>query len=587
MSAWSTPKTIVHPLHWVLLVCFMIGSQFCFSQSAAIHQSVLTLASYNEEKSSLPTRALDNSGPPSSAVTLPDGPLPQSADRIKSSTPYDSDRLLPLLIPADNESNNDSIELYHIDVGALQSAYQRTLPHRVDPIDASSDVILASEEPGRNERYHWDGLLKQSLFFNVFESAWRYANDDQIRYLMLKKPFWHDYVASVKQFNMRRWNDGDPFIVNYVGHPMQGAVAAYIEIQNDPVGRQTELSATHDYWMSRFKGFLWATLYSTHSEISPLGEAGIGNEGGWTYPKADCKRPCPIYKPGVTKYTNNTGWVDFIITPTVGMLWLLAEDTLDRYVSDWVQGDDQTRIFPKILRGSLNPSRTFANFMRLKKPWYRDFQHHAARSGGIHMLRSDEDREAARLLSRFAIGAYYRSAPFGISSNPCGVCFSSNGFAADVDYALNPWLSATVAVDKHTGVIEKAPHLGGSTINTSVGLRLVRSRPQNTFSFVIRPGVAIEQITAPAPVITLPGTPERDIQYSVQHPTLTLAIANDYKVTRTLALRSSFGATITRYRTLEKDPPGIGQAPYYSWLSHDIYANHTTWIWEGGPVFRF
>jgi hypothetical protein len=115
----------------------------------------------------------------------------------------------------------------------------------------------------------------------------------------------------MRHFNMGRWNDEDNFLTNYVG-------------------RQQEISATHDYWVSRFKGFFWATVFSTHSEISPLGEAGIGNEGGWTYPIGDCHRPCTQYNPRTWKTTNNTGWVDFIVTPTLGSAWMVAEDTIDR-----------------------------------------------------------------------------------------------------------------------------------------------------------------------------------------------------------------------------------------------------------------
>ena len=91
--------------------------------------------------------------------------------------------------------------------------------------------------------YNWRGLLAQSLFFNVVENSFRAASDDQIRLMLAKKPFWHDYFASTKQFNMRRWNDGDDFLVNYVGHPLQGSVADYIFIQNDPVGRQLEIGS--------------------------------------------------------------------------------------------------------------------------------------------------------------------------------------------------------------------------------------------------------------------------------------------------------------------------------------------------------
>lgn len=183
--------------------------------------------------------------------------------------------------------------------------------------------------PEIEERYHWKGLLIQSLEFNAIENSVRLASDDQIRIFLVNKPFWHDYAASLKQFNIRRWNDGDDFLVNYIGHPLEGAVAGYIEIQNDPKARMLEISGNREYWKSRGMARLWATVFSTQSEIGPLGEAGIGNEGGWTYPKLKCTRPCPQYKPGITHYTNNTGWADFIVTPTVGMLWVLMEDMLD------------------------------------------------------------------------------------------------------------------------------------------------------------------------------------------------------------------------------------------------------------------
>ncbi len=84
------------------------------------------------------------------------------------------------------------------------------------------------------------------------------------------------------QFNMRRWNDGGTFIVSYIGHSLHGAVAADIEIQNSPSQARLEWGDP-GYAKSRVKGLLWATVYSTHSEISPAGDAGVGNEGGFTY----------------------------------------------------------------------------------------------------------------------------------------------------------------------------------------------------------------------------------------------------------------------------------------------------------------
>ena len=62
---------------------------------------------------------------------------------------------------------------------------------------------------------------------------------------------------------MHRWNDGDSIKVNYIGHPMEGAIAGYIEVQNDPRGRELQISRNRQYWNSRFRAFLWETVYST------------------------------------------------------------------------------------------------------------------------------------------------------------------------------------------------------------------------------------------------------------------------------------------------------------------------------------
>jgi hypothetical protein len=437
------------------------------------------------------------------------------------------------------------------------------------------------------EGYHWSGLIAQSLFFSFIENGFRAASDDQIRSLLATKPFWHDYVASIRQFNMRRWNDGDDFLVNYVGHPMQGAVSGFIEIQNDPTGREQEISATHAYWMSRFKAFLWATAYSTYSEISPLGEAGIGNEGGWTYP-IDCNTHSGV-SGNCTKYTNNTGWVDFIVTPTVGSLWLLAEDTLDRFVSDRVQGDNRSRILPKILRGSLNPSRTMANAMRFKAPWYRDYQHGSdlERSYGVHFLRSDESMRAAEQFRRFAVMPYFIAMPLGTAAHPCTVCIHSPGVGVEADVALTRWMAVSFAVSKQQADMHKGSATNGPTVSTGLGIRLMHDRPNNTLSLAVRPGVVTERATLPPGIDTIHQIYSGPSESRVTHAATTIMFSNDYKLSRLLAFRSSFGATIVRYRNPAPAPPGIGTPPYLSWLSHDSFTNRPNWTCEMGPLFHF
>ena len=485
-------------------------------------------------------------------------------------------------------SRGVSVAFDGIDLTATGKAVHRGLlrrgasEHNEDqPLTDQSD-----DDSNAGERYHWGGLLGQSLFFNVIENGFRSASDDQIRTLLAHKPFWHDYIASIHQFNMRRWNDGDDFLVNYVGHPMQGAVAGFIEIQNDPNGRQQEISATHAYWMSRFKAFLWATAYSTHSEISPLGEAGIGNEGGWTYP-LHCPTRCT--EPGTyKKYTNNTGWVDFIITPTVGSLWLIAEDTLDRFVSDWVQGGNRSRILPKILRGGLNPSRTMANAMRFKAPWYRDFQHspELENTYGIHFLPSDESIQEAQDFRRFALVSYFTAMPFGTTANPCTVCMQNPGAGVEAEFALARWIAVSFAVSKQQDVMSRKA-TNGSTVTSGLGMRLIYDRPYNTLSLVVRPGLLKEHASISSTSDSSQSNYTEETETTLSHTATTIMLSNDYKISKSVGLRSSFGVLVVRYRNAAKTPPGIGEPPYLSWLSHDSYTNRSTLTYEMGPIFHF
>ena len=68
-----------------------------------------------------------------------------------------------------------------------------------------------------------------------------------MRHLVADGPFWHNYFASLGQWHMDRWSDGDDFLVDDIGHPMQGAVSAFIEIQNSPSQRVLRLSNSKAY----------------------------------------------------------------------------------------------------------------------------------------------------------------------------------------------------------------------------------------------------------------------------------------------------------------------------------------------------
>src|SRR5205085_6353803 len=121
-------------------------------------------------------------------------------------------------------------------------------------------------------------------------------------------------------------NDGDPFLDNYIGHPIQGALTGYIQVQNDPQGEKLEFSNSKAYWRSRFKALLWNTAYSVQWEIGPMGEMTVekyGVLGTWIQNG---------------KKITGVGQVDLVITPLGGMGWMVMEDLLDKHIARRVEG---------------------------------------------------------------------------------------------------------------------------------------------------------------------------------------------------------------------------------------------------------
>ncbi len=450
--------------------------------------------------------------------------------------------------------------------------------------DAAS--VQKAHPQDETERYHWKGLLWQSFAFFGVENSFRLMTDPYFRYLTADKPFWHDYIASVKQWNMRRWSDGDDFLVAYIGHPMQGSVTEFIEIQNDPKARGLQISRNPAYWKSIFKSLLWATAYSTDQKVGPLGESALGSEGGYTY-VIGCPAPCPTYQPGLYKVTNNTGWVKFITTPVVGTLWTLNEDFLDRYVSDRVQGDNMNAIFPKILRGALNPSRTMANALRGKSPWYRDFQHpEDFTASRVHFERDDE--EEIRNLPRNDIFPHFNALSLPVNTSAsCDPCRQfTTGVGIGFSYHFSRWWDLESDVDHQPNASPlPSDRAGGNIVMGTFGLGFGFRTPHYSLAVSLRPGfVSYDRayFTAPTPTGPLPQIGR------ITHFTTSLAVTGDYGVTRHLAIRLSMGNTPVRYDPHRLDrPPGVGTEPYLYWISPKVYLTNENWCYQMGPVLRF
>jgi hypothetical protein len=459
------------------------------------------------------------------------------------------------------------------------------------PVFRASEMFLSAESTTKpkiaesdseREPYHWKGLLLQSFGFISLENGFRIMQANQHdRHILLNKPYWSDYWASLQQFNMRRWNDGDSFLVNYVGHSMHGAVSGYIEMQNDPRARGVKISSSPLYWKSLGRAFLWATVYSTQSEIGPMGEAAIFNEGGFTYPLG-----CPGDKPECTataKYTNNTGWVDFIITPTVGMVWIVAEDTVDKYISDPLVHRHPNQFGFKLVRAGLNPSRSLANMLRGHYPWFRDEEQlgltQSVALRGIESTWDEKPTEGGDLYF------HYSTFSLGTNTSTCKDCRNPvTGAGVKLGIALRKYLEVVADVTAQPGASpESSLNVGGSLIMANFGVRSGYSGERFALKVTLAPGFASYSMSQPAPTEFEPNPrTRRNFNFST-----VAALEGDVRFTPHFAVRMSVEQMLIRYKSTVRDPPGIGTPPWLSFLSHDNYINSTNWGTTVGPVFRF
>jgi hypothetical protein len=197
------------------------------------------------------------------------------------------------------------------------------------------------------ESFNWTGTLAQSGLLLATQHALRMVqNKTRVE---LDGPFWSDYADSLA--GLQGWDDGNPTVTNYVGHPMMGAITGFIQIQNDPRGIGLEWDP-HDpeYWKSRLKGMAWAAVYSTSFELAPWGEAGIGNVG---------------------YHRGTMGYVDLVMTPLGGFGLMLLEDYLDKSVIRDLERGKRSKM-TRFLRVILNPDRSIANLLRFERPSHRD-----------------------------------------------------------------------------------------------------------------------------------------------------------------------------------------------------------------------
>jgi hypothetical protein len=207
-------------------------------------------------------------------------------------------------------------------------------------------VSLAAQAPDTN--FRWKNALRQSGVFLGFQHSFRLMTEPGSRE-ELKGPFFKDYWKSIQGYG--GWGDGDSQFVNYVGHSMMGASSGWIYVHNHPRSTHQQFGRSKEYWSSRLRAMGWSAAYSTFFELGPVSEASIGNRG---------------------KDPKTAGMVDLVVTPTLGTGVLILEDVLDRYVVLAIERRWPNRVVVALAQSWLNPNRSFANMLRLKKPYHRD-----------------------------------------------------------------------------------------------------------------------------------------------------------------------------------------------------------------------
>lgn len=213
------------------------------------------------------------------------------------------------------------------------------------PEEGAEDADDAARDALRRG-FDWRPATEQALLFLAVQHGYALTQPKTRR--DLSGPFFGDYFRSVK--SLGKWADGGKFFTNYVAHPMQGSLLGFVYVQNDPRGKSARFGRGGAYWRSRLKAVAWSAAWSTQFEIGPVSQASIGNVG----------------------LHGKQTWIDLVVTPLGGAVWLVAEDALDRFAVRAVESRTDNILLKIAARMLLNPTRTGANLLRFKKPWHRD-----------------------------------------------------------------------------------------------------------------------------------------------------------------------------------------------------------------------
>lgn len=233
-----------------------------------------------------------------------------------------------------------------------------TVPDRTSPEDCSLDTTRS-----RRCRVHWGQLIISTTLFNTFQDAGNLYTGYYYRTETTQGDWFDRWINSAAGWRWNVWNDANPILDDYVGHPLMGAITADLWIQNDPKSMTVEPSTTWPYWRRLVRAGAYSAAYSFEWKLGPTGEAGFGHNGDHYYYDNS-------YNNG-KELTNETGWVTLVTTPVGGVLWTMGEDQLDKHVVAPAEGGGRNP-FGLLALSFLEPAHATANILRFRPPWYRD-----------------------------------------------------------------------------------------------------------------------------------------------------------------------------------------------------------------------
>jgi hypothetical protein len=204
----------------------------------------------------------------------------------------------------------------------------------------------APEPPDLSQR--WGTTVAELFYFNAIGHTVRMLQ--QRTRVELKGPFLKEWLQSAKPvFTNPHWDDEGSFSINYIGHSMSGAAYGMIQRQNHGRAWNAPFGSS-EYWgnipLSMFVSF----VASFQFEVGPISEASLGNVG-----------MNPVKQ----------GYVDLVVTPVLGMAWMIGQDAFDKYVMTKIENKITNKPWRATIRIVTDLPRTMTNLMAGRAPWYR------------------------------------------------------------------------------------------------------------------------------------------------------------------------------------------------------------------------